>query len=99
MPRDPITDNGRKLPHLQIETAIIPRRKAERIFIEANLSAVITGVEPTVEPRLSKEINLRPELRVEKEREARIEEIVDLAVDEAGCRLLEMIRFQVDSTD
>src|SRR5205814_1760157 len=39
MSRDPITNNGCKLSHLQIETAIIPRCKAKRILIEAKLSA------------------------------------------------------------
>ncbi len=96
MPWDPIAHHGCKLPHLQIETAIIPRRKAKRIFVETNLSAVITGVEPTIQPRLSKEINLRPKLRIEKQRQTRIEEIVDFAVDESGRWLLEMIEFKVD---
>src|SRR6266566_2792450 len=96
MPRDPITDNGCKLSHLQIETAVIPRRKAERIFIEANLSAVITGIEPTVQPRLSKEINLGPELRIKKQRKTRIEKIVDVAVDESRRWLLEIVKFGVD---
>src|SRR5437763_5095864 len=96
MSRDPITDNGCKLPYLQIETAIIPRRKAERIFIEANLSVVIARVEPTVQPRLSKEINLGPQLRIEKQRQTRIEEIVDLAVDETRRWLVEVVKFGVD---
>src|SRR5712692_1754292 len=96
MPRDPITDNGCKLPYLQIETAITPRRKPKRIFIEANLSYVITGVEPTVQPRLSKEINLGPKLCIEKQRQTRIEEIVDLAVDESRRWVLEIVKFGVD---
>src|SRR6266481_4311910 len=50
--RDRNTDNGRKLSLLQIETAIIPRRKAERIFIEANLGAVIARIESTINPGL-----------------------------------------------
>src|SRR5205823_8784430 len=96
MPRDPITNNGCKLSRLQIETAIIPRRKAKRIFIEANLSTAITGVETTVEPRLSKKINLRPELCIEKQRQTRVEEIIDLAVDESRRWLLEIVKFGVD---
>src|SRR5437867_3798047 len=96
MPRDPVTDNGCKFSHLQIETAIIPRRNAKRVFIEAHLSAAITGVEPTVQPCLSKEINVRSELRVEKERQSRVEKIVNIAVDESGCWLLEMICLKVD---
>ena len=73
MPWDPIAHHGCKLPHLQIDTAILPRRIAKRIFVEANLGAVITGVEPAVQPRLSKEIDPAPKLRIEKERQTRIE--------------------------
>jgi hypothetical protein len=96
MPWDPIAHHGCKRPRLQIETAIIPRRKAKRIFVETNLGAAITGVEPAVQPRLSKEINLRPKLCIEKQRQTRIEEIVAFAVDESRRRLLEMIDFKVD---
>src|SRR5437870_4983087 len=96
MARDPITDNRCKFSQLHIETAIIPRRKAKRIFVKTNLSSVIAGIEPAIESRLSEEINLRPQLRVEKESQSRIEEVVNVAVDEPGRWLLEMIRFEID---
>ena len=46
---------------------------------------------------MSEEINLRSVLRVEKERQTGIEEIVDIAVDEARRRLLEVVNFQIES--
>src|ERR671918_37456 len=98
MPWDPIAHHGCKRPHLQIEAAIIPRRKAKRIFIEANLSSVIAGVEPTIQPRLSKEIKLRSKLCIEKQRQTRIEESVNVAIDEAGRRLFEVIDLQIERT-
>src|SRR6266513_1187768 len=93
---DPITDNGCKLSHLQVETAIIPRRKAKRILIEANMSDAITGGADTVRPRMSKEINLCPELGIEKQRQTRVEEIVDLAVDQSRRWLMEIVKFGVN---
>src|SRR6266508_6365124 len=96
MPWDPIAHHGCKRPRLQIETAIIPRRKSKRIFVEADLSAFIAGVESTIQPRLSKEIKLRPKLCIEKQRQTRIEEIVAFAVDESRLWLLEMIDFKVN---
>src|SRR6266567_6483726 len=96
MPRHPVADDGRKLSYLQIKTAIIPRRKAKRVFIEANLSAASSGIEPTIKSRLSKEINLRPELCIEKQRQTRVEEIVDVAIDESRRWLLEIVKFGVD---
>jgi len=57
---------------------------------------VIAGIEAAIESRLREEINLRPELRVEKQRETRIEEIVDLRVDETRRRLLEVISFKIN---
>src|SRR5438552_10899445 len=96
MPLNPIAHHRGKLADLQIETAVIPRRKTKCIFFEAHLRAARARVEPAIQPRLRKEINLRSGLGVEKECQARIEEVVDLAVDEARRRLLKMVRFKVN---
>ena len=97
MSRHPIANYGREFSDLQIETAVLPRGEPQCVLVEPNLSAVIARVESTIEPRLSEEINLRSVLRVEKERQTGIEEIVDLAVDEARRRLLEVVNFQIES--
>src|SRR5712692_4085441 len=96
MPRDKIADNGGELTDLQSEAAVLPRRKAKRIFVEPNLGAVIARVEAAIESRLREEINVRAELSVEEKCQARVEEIVDVAVDEPGCWLLEMIKLDID---
>src|SRR5439155_16476173 len=96
MPRHPIANDSSELADLQSETAILPRGNAKCVFVEADLGAVIGRVEPAVKSRLREKINMRPELCVQKQRQTRIEEIVDLAVDETGRRLLEMINFEVD---
>src|SRR6266568_4899554 len=96
MPRDKIADNGGELTDLQSEAAVLPRRKAKRIFVEPNLGAVIARVEAAIESRLREEINVRAELSVEEKCQARVEEIVDVAVDEPRCWLLEMIKLDID---
>ena len=96
MPRHEVTDNGSKLTDLKGKAAVFPWRHTQGVFIEADGSAVIARIEPTIESRLYKEVNLRPDLGVEEERQARVEEIVDLAVDESGRWLLEMITLEVD---
>jgi hypothetical protein len=77
VPRDPIADDRCELAELQCKTTVLPRRDSKRILVQANLGAVIGRVEPAVDSRLREEINLRAELRVEKQRETWIEEIVD----------------------
>src|SRR5207248_2047391 len=98
MPRHKLTDNGSKLADLQSEAAVFPRCHAQGVFIEADSSATITRIKATIESRLGKEVNLRPDLGVEKKRQTSVEEIVDPAVNESRCRLLEMITFEVDRT-
>ena len=57
MPRHPIADDRGKLADLQRQATIIPGRYAQRIFVDANLSAVIARVKAAIQPRLCKEIN------------------------------------------
>src|SRR5438105_13448207 len=96
MPRHEVAVNGGKLTDLQSKAAIFPRCHAECVFIEADRGTVIARIEATIESRLCKEINRRSELGVEKHRQARAEQIVDLAVDESWCWLLEVITFEID---
>src|ERR1700726_2498123 len=96
MPLHPIANNRSKFADLEVETLIVPRRNTKRIFIEPNLGAVIARVKPAVQSRLPEKIDVRYKLRVKKDRQSRIEEIVDLAVNEAGRRLFEMISFDVE---
>ena len=84
MARNPIAYNSGELAQLQSEPAVRPWRDAERVFIEPNLSAMVAGIKPTIQPRLRKKINLRPYLGVEKQGQTRIEKVVDAAVDEPG---------------
>src|SRR5437899_7525292 len=96
MPRDKVPDDGGELTDLESKTSVLPRRNSKRIFVEPNLSAVIARIEPTIQSRLRKQINMRTKLRVEKQRQTGIEEIVDLAVDKARRWLLEMITFDIN---
>jgi hypothetical protein len=66
MARNPVAYDRGELAHLQSEPAIGPRRDAEGIFLEPNLGALVAGIEPTIQPRLRKEINLRSYLGVQK---------------------------------
>ena len=96
MPRNPIADDRRELADLQRQATIIPGRDSQRIFVEPNLSAVIARVKTAIEPRLRKEINLRADLRIEKECQSRIEKSVDTAVNEARRGLFEVIDLQIE---
>src|SRR6516162_777400 len=96
MPWNPITDRGSELTNLQAKTSIFPRGNAKGIFIEPDLGTVVARIEPAIESRLREEIHLRTGLGIDKQRETRIEEIVDFRVDETGRRLLEVIKFQID---
>jgi len=48
MSRDKIADDGSELSDLQCETAVVPWRDPECVFVEPNLSAVITWIESTI---------------------------------------------------
>ena len=93
MPRDPIANHRGKLTDLGGQATIIPWRDTQRVFVDSNLSAVIGRVKATIQSRLRKEINLRSDLSIEKERESRIKEIIGIANDQAGRRLFEIIKF------
>src|SRR5438477_4737772 len=96
MPGHEVTDNGSKFTDLQSKAAVLPWRHAQGVFIEAEGSSMVARIEPTIESRLCKEVNLRSKLGVEKQCQTRVEEIVDFAVDESRRRLLEMITFEVN---
>src|SRR5437870_13208332 len=96
MTRDKIADDSGELTDLQCEPAIFPWRNPKRVFVEPNLSAVITRIESTIQARLRKKINVRPHLGVKKQGQSRVEQIVDLTVDQSRRRLLKVIRFKVD---
>src|SRR5215472_14461409 len=95
MSRNPIADDGRELADLQRKTTVLPRRDSKRILIQANVGAVIARIEPAIELRLREEIDLRTDLRVDKQRKTIIEKVVDIRVDETGRGLLEVIKLQI----
>src|SRR6478735_11514138 len=97
MSRDPISDDCREFAGLQCETTVLPWGDSKRILVQANVGAVIARIEPPIQSRLREEIHLRTRLRVQKQRETRIEEIVDFRINEARRRLFEIIKFQIDS--
>src|SRR5262249_48871464 len=84
------------LADLQCKTAVLPWRNSKRILVQTNVGAVIGWIESAVESGLREEINLRADLRVQKQRKPIIEKVVDTRVDQAGRRLLEIIKFQIE---
>ena len=96
MPRDPVAHYGRELTDLKGESSVLPWGEPEGVFVEANLSAVITRIKASIQTRLNKNIDLRPDLSVEKQRQPRVEKIVNVTVNKSGRRLLEMISLKID---
>jgi len=96
MPRDPVADDGGELTDLKRESSVLPWGESEGVFVEPDLSAVITWIEAAVESRLGKEIDLRAELGIKEECQARVKQIVDFAVDQSRRGLFKVITFDVD---
>src|SRR5438445_13683809 len=96
MSRDKIADNGGELTDLQSEATVLPRGNPKRILIQTNLGAVIARIETAIESRLREEINVRAELSVEEKCQTRVEESVDVDVDEPRCWLLEVMKVDID---
>ena len=96
MPRDPIADDSGELACLLSKAAILPWRNPKCILVQTNVGAVIGGIESAVEPRLRKEINLRSDLRVQKESQPRVEKSVDVAINETRRGLFEVINLQIE---
>src|SRR5204862_1636106 len=67
MSRHPVADDGGELPDLHAETPVFPWSETNRVFIEPNLRMFRPGIEATIETRLGKSIEMRTELRVEKQ--------------------------------
>src|SRR5207244_11139656 len=76
VPRHPIAHYGRKFADLQRKTPVLPWCNSSRVLIQANVGTLIGGIEPAIDSSLREEINLRAQLRVEKQRETRIEKII-----------------------
>jgi hypothetical protein len=96
MPRDPVADYGRELTGLKSESSVLPGSESEGVFVEAKLSSVITWIKSSIQTRLNKNIHLRPDLSVEKQRQPRVEKVVNVTVNKSGRRLLEMISLKID---
>src|SRR6476661_5414999 len=97
MSRNPIADDGREFAGLQCETTVLPWGDSKRILVQANVGAVIARIESPIQSRLREEIHLRTGLRVQKQRETRIKQIIDFRINEPGRGLLEIIKFQIES--
>src|SRR6267143_2491449 len=96
VPRDPITNYGGELPDLEVDA--LHWGIAEKIFVHANLSAVVARIETAVYARLRKNVYLRPNLSVEEQGEPRIKKKVVVSVDESGSRLLDEIGLEIDES-
>src|SRR5207244_12507476 len=53
-------------------------------------------IKASIQTRLNKNIDLRPNLSVEKQRQPRVEKVVNVTVNKSGRRLLEMISLKID---
>src|SRR6266853_434558 len=98
MARDPVADHGCKLTDLKSESPVLPGSESQRVFVESDLSAAITRIKTSIQTRLNKNINMRPNLGVEKQRQPRIEKVVNITINESGRRLLKMISLKIDRT-
>jgi hypothetical protein len=99
VPGGPIAYDRREFSHLDIEAVVFPRRVAHGILIGANLAVAFAGrIVTAIRTSLGEEINLRPNLYVEIQREPRIEEEAVILIDQSGGRLLDVIFLQVERT-
>src|SRR5581483_3728575 len=98
MPRHPIADHGREFSDLEIDPRIIEWRVAKKIFVGASFRPFIGGIETAIDPRLHEEINVTRPLRVEEDRQSRIEEPLIAREDQSRRRLIEVIRFKIDKS-
>src|SRR6267143_747711 len=96
MPRHPVADNGGKLSDLKTDARIIQRRVTEKIFVEANLRALIRGIEMPIDAHLTKEIKMVRPLHVGEDRQSRVEEKSVVRFDQSGRALVDEVTFKVD---
>ena len=93
--RGPVAHDRGKLADLHIEAPVFPRRQAQRVFIEPEPRAAVARIEAAVHARLREKVNVRAELAVEKEREARIEKPVAAREKQSRRRLLEKVSLEI----
>src|SRR2546422_3119944 len=96
MSLDPIADDRREFSKLQIETTILPRSDAKRVFVEPYSEAVVAGIEAAIDTRLREDVNTRPELRIQEKREPRVEEKMFVRVDQSERRLVDSENFEIN---
>jgi hypothetical protein len=68
---------------LQVQETLGPGREADRVLVQAQPCAAIVRIKAAVQAGFREGIDVGTELRVEKEREARVGEVVALRVDQA----------------
>lgn len=95
MPLDPAPDDGGKFPDLRAETAIFPRRDADRVLIQPDLRAAIRRIEMPIDPHLAEEVYCRTDLGIDEERQARIEKWLRGGVDQAWRRQIKGVELRV----
>ncbi len=95
VPVVPISYDGRELADLHVEAPVVPRCEAERVFIETHACLGGGGIKAAIDARLREDIDVRTELRIEEEREPRIEERMPIGFDQRGRGLFEVVALQV----
>src|SRR6266487_1097283 len=96
MARHPVADYGGELTDLESESSVLPWGEPEGVFVEPDLRAVIAWIKTSIQTRLNKGIDLRSDLGVEKQRQPRVEKVVNITINESRRRLLEMISLKID---
>src|SRR5205085_1662022 len=93
VPRDPIADDRGELSDLDAD--VLRRAVAQKIFVQPAAGAAISWIEAAVDACLGKEINIRPNFKIEEEGQSRVEQKIVLGKNESRRRLIDGIRFEI----
>src|SRR5438552_19010838 len=96
MAQDPIANDCRKLPNLEIDSRVLSEFAAEEIFVQPDLSTLVAWIEATVDARLGKDIDMGADLSVKKQSQTRVKKNVVVGKDEAGCGRLDEVGLKID---
>ena len=92
----PASHNRGEFADLNIQVAASPRCKTKCVFSQPHLGAFIARIEGPVGPRLDKNVELWPELRIEEETQAGIEETALARKNQARSGRGKLIILQIE---
>ena len=98
MPWYPIADHGREFSDLKVHPLFVSGRVTKQIFVQPHFRSSVGRVEAAIDTHLPEEIEMLRPLRIDKDRQPRIEKKSLTRVYQRRRSLIDEIGFQINQS-